>query len=398
MEKNFAEIASLYRGNLLDRVMPFWMKNSLDQEFGGYFSCLARDGRVFDTDKFMWLQNRELWMLSFLYNKQEANQEWRDAADLGYHFLKKHGRATDGSWYFSVDRQGNPLVQPYNIFSDCFATMGFSEYAKMTGNAEAMDIAITTFNNILNRQDNPKGIWSKAVSGSRNLINFSLPMILSNLVLLLKDVLPKEQVDETVAHCVDMVMNTFLDEERGIIFENVLPNGAHHDSYEGRLINPGHGIESMWFIMDIAKAYGDDELMKKAVDVTLSILEYGWDKEHEGILYFLDEKGNPPLQLEWDQKLWWVHLETLISLSKGYLYTGDERCWEWYKKVHEYSWSHFNDEVYGEWYGYLNRQGQPLTTLKGSKWKGCFHLPRALYQCSVTFDALAAKHDNPTTL
>jgi N-acylglucosamine 2-epimerase len=255
-----------------------------------------------------------------------------------------------------------------------------------------MDIAITTFNNILKRQDNPKGIWSKAVPSSRNLINFSLPMILSNLVLLLKDVLPKEQVDETVAHCVDMVMNTFLDKERGIIFENVLPNGEHHDSYEGRLINPGHGIESMWFIMDIAKAYGNDELMKQAVDTTLSILEYGWDKEHEGILYFLDEKGNPPLQLEWDQKLWWVHLETLISLSKGYLYTGDERCWEWYKKVHEYSWLHFNDEVYGEWYGYLNRQGQPLTTLKGSKWKGCFHLPRALYQCSVTFDALAQKH------
>ena len=392
MEKNFAEIASLYRSNLLDRVMPFWMKNSLDHEFGGYFTCLARDGRVFDTDKFMWLQNRELWMLSFLYNKQEAKQEWRDAADLGYHFLKKHGRAADGSWYFSVDRQGNPLVQPYNIFSDCFATMGFSEYAKMTGDAEAMDIAIATFNNILKRQDNPKGIWSKAVPGSRNLINFSLPMILSNLVLLLKDVLPKEQVDETVAHCVDMVMNTFLDKERGIIFENVLPNGEHHDSYEGRLINPGHGIESMWFIMDIAKAYGNDELMKQAVETTLSILEYGWDKEHEGILYFLDEKGNPPLQLEWDQKLWWVHLETLISLSKGYLYTGDERCWEWYKKVHEYSWSHFNDEVYGEWYGYLNRQGQPLTTLKGSKWKGCFHLPRALYQCSVTFDALAQKH------
>lgn len=388
MEKDFKGLSQFYGDKLLHDVMPFWINHSLDHELGGYFTCLTREGQVFDTDKFLWLQNRELWMFSFLHEHLDAKSEWKDAACLGYNFLKKYGRASDGSWYFSVDRQGNPLIHPYNIFSDCFATMGFSQYAKMTGNDEAMQIAIATFNNILRRQGNPKGIWNKAIPGSRNLVNFSLPMILSNLVLLLKDVLPKDRVDQTVQECVNMVMNIFRDKDRGIIFENVLPNGDHHNSYEGRLINPGHGIESMWFIMDIAHAYGDTELMKQAVDTTISILEFGWDKDYEGIFYFLDEKGYPPLQLEWDQKLWWVHLETLISLSKAYLYTGDERCWEWYKKVHKYAWSHFNDDTIGEWFGYLNRQGNPLTTLKGSKWKGCFHLPRALYQCSITFAML----------
>lgn len=71
-------------------------------------------------------------------------------------------------------------------------------------------------------------------------------------------------------------------------------------------------------------------------------------------------------------KLWWVHLETLVALSKAYLHTQNPIIWNWYKKVHQYTWKHFPDPEHGEWYGYLNRQGDPLLTLKGGKWKGCF--------------------------
>jgi len=65
------------------------------------------------------------------------------------------------------------------------------------------------------------------------------------------------------------------------------------------------------------------------------MLDYGWDKEFGGIYYFMDRKGCPPQQLEWDQKLWWVHIETLISLLKGYQLTGDKQCLDWFEKVHD---------------------------------------------------------------
>ena len=102
---------------------------------------------------------------------------------------------------------------------------------------------------------------------------------------------------------------------------------------------------------------------------------------------FWTPKGHPPQQLEWDQKLWWVHLETLVALAMAYQITGREDCWIWYQKVHEYTWTHFPDNRAnsgadaGEWYGYLNRRGEVLLPLKGGKWKGCFHVPRALYLC-----------------
>ena len=92
------------------------------------------------------------------------------------------------------------------------------------------------------------------------------------------------------------------------------------------------------------------------------MLDYGWDKQCGGIYYFMDRNGCPPQQLEWDQKLWWVHIESLISLLKGYQLTGDKKCLEWFEKVHDYTWTHFKDPEYPEWFGYLNRQGGSFVT------------------------------------
>ncbi len=96
----------------------------------------------------------------------------------------------------------------------------------------------------------------------------------------------------------------------------------------------------------------------------------------------MDRKGCPPQQLEWDQKLWWVHIETLISLLKGYQLTGDEKCLSGLKKRYMVMYGRISRiNEYPEWFGYLNRRGEVLLPLKGGKWKGCFHVPRGLYQC-----------------
>ncbi|RBL93995.1 AGE family epimerase/isomerase [Chitinophaga flava] len=388
----FHEYATLYQHNLLNDVVPFWLQHSPDKEYGGYFTCLDREGKVFDTDKFIWLQCREVWCFSMLYNKVEKKQEWLDMAIQGAEFLKKHGRDKDGNWYFSLTRTGAPLIAPYNIFSDCFAAMAFGQLYQATGNADYSQIAITTFHNILKRQDNPKGHYSKAMPGTRPLQNFALPMILCNLVLEMETLLDKQLVENTIQQGIHTVMDVFYQKDSGLIMENITPEGQLSDSFEGRLLNPGHGLEAMWFVMDLATRNNDQALITKAKDITLSLLEYGWDQQYGGIFYFLDVKGYPPQQLEWDQKLWWVHIETIISLLKGYLHTGDEKCWQWFEIVHDYTWKHFPDPENGEWFGYLNRQGQPLLPLKGGKWKGCFHVPRGLYQSWTTLQQIAAKH------
>jgi N-acylglucosamine 2-epimerase len=384
--KDLSKYADLYKTELLYSVVPFWLNHSKDLDFGGYFTCLNRKGEVFDTDKFLWLQGREVWLFSMLYNKIEKKQEWLEMALHGARFLQKYGTDKQGNWYFSLTREGKPLVQPYNIFSDCFAAMAFSELYKATANEDFKQIALTTFSNILKRQNNPKGPYNKLVPETRPLKNFSLPMILANLSLILEDLLGTEKVDEMAETLVKEVMEVFYDKNSGLILENVTPDGSFSNSFEGRLLNPGHTNEAMWFMMDLAVRFNNKNLIEKCVEILLRTTENGWDKKHGGIFYFLDIKGYPPQQLEWDQKLWWVHIETLVAMARAYKLTGSDRCKNWFETIHEYTWTHFKDSEYPEWYGYLTRSGEPLLDLKGGKWKGCFHVPRGLYEIWKTLD------------
>ena len=382
------KLAHQYKSELLDHIIPFWLNNSQDKEFGGYFTCLDRKGNVYDTDKFIWLQARQVWLFTMLYNQVEKKQVWLDCALQGAEFLKKNGHDGAYNWFFSLTREGAPLIQPYSIFSYTFAAMAFAQLGLALENDEYNQIARKTYAKIIERQENPKGIFNKAFPGTRNLKNFALPMIMCNLTLEMEHVLGAKEVERTAKSVMHEVLEVFHRPDLGIVLENVNADGSFSNTFDGRLLNPGHAIEAMWFIMDLGVQYNLPEVIEKAERIVHQTLEYGWDSKYKGILYFMDVKGNPPQQLEWDQKLWWVHIETLVSLLKSIQLTGSTKSKEWFSRVHEYTWSHFMDNQYPEWFGYLNRQGEVLLDLKGGKWKGCFHVPRGLYQCWKTLEKI----------
>ena len=386
---NFKTLAEQYKSELLDKVVPFWLDKSQDHEFGGYFTCLDRDGSVYDTDKFIWLQGREVWMFAKLYNEVEHKQEWLDCAVQGAEFLKKYGHDGQLNWYFALDREGQPLVEPYNIFSYTFAVIAFGQLAIATGHQEYEEIARKTFDIVLSRVDNPKARWNKAVPGSRGLKTFDLPMILCNVALEIEPLLEPDFLRQTIDTCLHEVLDVFYRPELGLVVEALGKDGELVDSFDGRKLNPGHAIESTWFIMDLGKRLNRPDLIEKAVEISLAEVEYGWDEQYGGIFYFMDRLGKPRHELEFDQKLWWVHIETLISMLKGYQLTGNPKCLEWFERVHDYTWKHFADPEYPEWYGYLNRRGEVLLPLKGGKWKGCFHVPRGLFNCWKMLEELS---------
>jgi N-acylglucosamine 2-epimerase len=390
-----ARLAEQYRTVLIDDILPFWMNHSPDRTHGGYFTCLDRIGRVYDTDKFTWLQARQVWTFSMLYNRFERRDEWLETARVGATFLEKHVRDPKGNWYFSLTRDGRPLIQPYNIFSECFGAMAFAQYALATGKDRAADIALQAWKNILRRRNNPKGQWSKVVPGTRPMVSCTLTMILSNLVLEMEHILSPAEVETALDECVDTIMGRFVDPEAGIMFEHIAPDNSHPDTFEGRLIIPGHGLEAMWFMMSIGERRRDQALITEAIQTALNILEFGWDREFHGLFYFMDFKGKPLLQLEWDQKLWWVHAEALVATAKAVRLAPTEElratAWQWYKTLHDYTWSSFPDSEFGEWFGYLHRDRRHVNELKGGKWKGCYHIPRALYICMREFEKIAAE-------
>lgn len=367
-----------YRTELVDNCISFWLKNSLDTEYGGIFTCLDREGKVFNTDKSVWFQGRALWMFSKMYNEVERREEWLNAAKSIYDFLTEYCFDADERMFFTVTRDGKPLQKRRYMFSETFAVIGCAEYSKASGDKTALEKAKRIYSNVLHMYRNPEVNPPKINPKTRQTKSLAVPMILLGITQSLREVDPDPAYDSLAKEFADAMLNNFLKSNEKALFETVGPNGERLDSPQGRCINPGHSIEASWFIMHEGIYADDKNLINKALQILDYSLELGWDKEYGGLLYFVDIEGRPPEQLEWDMKLWWPHTEALYALLLAHHITGDEKYEIWYEKVHEWAFSRFSDIENGEWYGYLHRDGTVSNNLKGSMWKGPFHLPRAL--------------------
>ena len=126
--------------------------------------------------------------------------------------------------------------------------------------------------------------------------------------------------------------------------------------------------------------------MQTAVDIVLASLEHGWDQEYGGLNYVTNIDWTPTHELGANLKLWWPHCETLYALLLGWSLTGRQDLWQWYEKVHEYTFAHFPDPEYGEWYGYLDRDGKPVGPPRptaGSVSSTCRGCCSAATSCSI---------------
>jgi N-acylglucosamine 2-epimerase len=390
-QQRITELKEIYRKALLDDVVPFWLKHTLDHENGGYFNNVGPDGEIYDTDKSMWLQGRAVWMLSKLYNTVEKRQEWLDAATLIYDFMVQHGFDTDGRMFFATTADGKPLRKRRYIATETFGTIACSEYAIATGDKDALKRAKDTYRLILDLINTPGRLEPKTFPQTRQTKAHGLQMVLLSTTQQIRladdDPLHKEVVDNAL----DQILNQFMRPEIPALLENLDADGNRMDSVDGRIVNPGHAIESAWFIMEEARHRNDDTLIKRALEIIEWSLEIGWDKEYGGLLYFVDVEGKPPTQLEWDMKLWWPHTESIYALLLAYHLTGDKKWANWYEKMHEWTFAHFPDPKNGEWYGYLHRDGSVSTPLKGGMWKGMFHVPRGLWCCMMLLDEMKGK-------
>lgn len=378
MKKTIAAIKRRYESELVDRVTPFWEKNSPDHENGGFFSCLDREGKIYDTTKYMWMQWRNVYMFATMFKTQYSNNKWLELAEKGFDFLTKYGKRNNGSYYFSLDKNGKPLCSDFggfSIFSDSFAAIGsaalFNAAGKEKYKDEANSAARIFMKNIRKSQGNEPG----------SLKQLGHYMIFLNVGYLLNKYLLTNEYDQDVKDSVENIMS-FWNDDMGFMFECVRVDGVLSlGSNDGRMINPGHALEAMWFIMQYADSQKNKALAEKACSLTGKILDYGWDGEHGGIFYFRDALDKPLLEVKTYFKIWWAHCEAAVAALYAYKMSGDKKFLEWFRKIDEWSWKHFNDPEYGEWFGYVDPAGKVSHSFKGSNWKTFFHLPRYLLTC-----------------
>lgn len=379
--KYFENLLNFYEKEL-DQTLNFWYDHGYDHEHGGFYVCLQRNGELFGTDKSVWAQGRGLWVFSKAYNDIKKDPRYLQIAKDAFEFIKNHCYDKDGRMWFTVTDDGRGIQKRRYWFSETFAVVGSVELYKATNDKKYLKLARETYDSVMRLylnpnlsvpKYNPDVIKDKGLAG---------PMILMVTSQIMRDI-DKENADKYNSNIdifLNVILNHHLHPEYKAMFENVGMNGEIVSGPRGRLVNPGHSIEASWFLMNEALYRNDKEILSKALDILNWSFDIGWDKEYDGLMYFADIEHKPCEALEWDMKLWWPHNEMLIAFLKAYAITGEEKYLDKYKLVHEYAFSHFKDEKYGEWYGYLHRDGSVANDLKGNIFKGPFHLSRCLME------------------
>jgi N-acylglucosamine 2-epimerase len=375
------QLEELYRAALLEDTVPFWVRHSVDREVGGFFTCLDRDGTVYSTDKAVWLMGRATWLYATLHTLVEARPEWLELARHGYEFLIRHCFDARGKMYFSVTREGRPLRMRRYVFSEVFGVLAFAALARATDDEEIRRRAISLFDSLLRFLKTPGLIKPKTDPSTRPMKSLSPIMCLLNVADAMRGIDDDPRYEQVVSESADEILRDFVKRDEGAVLENVGPNGEVLDTLEGRILNPGHAIETAWFLMEIGRGRGDRQLIDTAAQILDWSFARGWDEQYGGLLYFADLAGKPSPYLEHDMKLWWPHSEALYAALLAYHLTGEERYALMYERMHEWAFARFPDSEFGEWYGYLHRDGSLSSSLKGNMWKGPFHVPRSQLLC-----------------
>lgn len=378
VKKYLAYWADRYQDDLKENILPFWLKHGLDRVRGGVYTCVDRDGTLIDSTKSVWFQGRFGFICAYAYNNIEANEEWLRASKSCVDFIEQHCFDTDGRMYFEVTAEGKPVRKRRYVFSECFAAIAMSEYSIASGDRSYAQKALTLFKQILHFI-NTKGILEPKYCEGVEMQGHSITMILINTAARIREAIPAVELDEQISLSIETLQRYFIHPEFEALLETVGPNGEFIDTIIGRTINPGHCIETAWFLLEEAKYRGGDpQLTEVAVKILDWSWKWGWDKEYGGLINFRDCKGLPVQDYSQDMKFWWPQTEAIIATLYAYEATGEERFLRMHQQISDWTYAHFPDVEYGEWYGYLHRDGTVAQPAKGNIFKGPFHIPRMM--------------------
>lgn len=383
--------ATRYRDDLTTNIMPFWLENGLDKKHGGVFTCLNRDGSLMDTTKSVWFQGRFAYVCAFAYNTVEKRQEYLDAARSAIDFIEKYCFDNDGHMYFSVTADGRPLRKRRYVFSETFAAIAMSEYAVATGDKHYAKRALQIFDDTLRFLNTP-GYLAPKFEPEVQLQGHSIVMILINVCSCLRKAIDDPKLTAQIDESITKLEKYFIHPKFKCLLETVGPNGEFIDTNLTRTINPGHCIETAWFILEEARHRGwDKHLTELGLKIFDWSFEWGWDEPYGGIINFRDCRNLPPQDYSQDMKFWWPQCETIIASLYAYLATGDEKYLERHKQISDWAYKHLPDPEGREWFGYLHRDGTAAQMAKGNLYKGPFHIPRMMAKSFTLCNEILSK-------
>lgn len=401
-----------YCRHLKEVILPFSMKRALDLEHGGYYSCFTNDGRTMvSKNKYMWSQGRFIWIFSKLAGMEEfkprEREEFRDCAKLGVDFVLEHGFLKDGRCVFLMDEEGHHLASSPDgefagsTFADCYVASGFAQYARLTGDRNMLIKAMELYDRIMGMYETrtfqtvpfyvPEGMKCHLTA----MILCGMHWDYIGMMRAFSDG-REERIKRRYEGFCREILNDFS-QDNHLVLEMMGEDGTPRNRFLGRYVNTGHTMEGMWFICHYALENGSMDMIHQAGLVMEETVSKSWDEVYGGLRYYMGSDGGTiggdilderehatAIQMEKDcnNKLWWVHTESLYALLLYALTQEDERMWKQFERLEEYVFRTFPnpDTEIGEWIFLRNQDGTPVSSEVGGRLpiKDPFHTIRNL--------------------
>ena len=393
---DFQKLSATYQQALLRQVVPFWLKFSRDEPYGGYFDSLSNAGDVIDGDKSVARQAQQVWAFSWLFNTVDAQPSWLAHARHGATFLNQFAHDDTGACYGQLDRRGHPIAPSPDSVPASSVVIAYAQFYRATGEEEWAMRAKQLFSGILQRRADIRDAHRSTIGGFRQIQHLSEPVAVLKMVLDLQPLLDEETWKQSAELVMQELLHEFMDRRTDTLREYILPEGAFLNTPEGRRLSVGLTFQTAGYLLDFyagntvrktGTALTTTPNRKQAMQVVtwcLTLCEQAWDESNSGLNQYVDLKQQPLTFPDWQQKWAWVQVEALAALIKGYVHTRHPDCLKWFKRIHDYTFHHFPDPKQAGWHLIIDQYAQPCIGAKAIPKVGCFSLIRCLTETAQT--------------
>ena len=401
---------------LENNILPFWLEKMKDEENGGFYGRMDGNNQLRpEAEKGAILNARILWTFAAAYRVLQ-NEELLDAATRAKDYLIEHFIDPEyGGVYWSVDCKGEPLDTKKQFYAIAFAIYGLSEYARATGDREALEYALDLYDCIEEHafDEEQNGYieactreWGKIEDMRLSELDANYPKsqnthlhimeAYANLLRCLKEMRAQEQCDYVPAIGSVLPVGISVPPETMVSVEGALrniisifidkilnPETNHLDLFfdmdwtrgAGHLESYGHDIECSWLLHEAALVLGDENVLEKVENVVQKVAkasEKGLREDGSMIHEANLDTGHVD-----DDLHWWVQAENVVGWFNVWQHFGDEEAFKKSEKCWHYIKENLVDYDNGEWYWSRRKDGSLNTTDdKAGFWKCPYHNSR----------------------
>ncbi len=382
---------------LQENIASFWYNKSLDRVNGGYTINFSSKGEPKGPGtKMIVSQARTVWLFARLARAGYRRDEYVEAAEHGYRFLKEQmWDAENGGFFWEVDAAGNEKLKPRkHLYGQSFALYAISEYYLVTERQDVLDFAIRLFNLLEEKSHDEiyggyieffNEDWTPVPADETSYMGAPADMKLMNTHLHLMEAMTTFYRVCKLPLARERLLELINIESNAVVRKDI---GACTDKYDRdwtpRLEAPyarisyGHDIENIWLLMDACDAAGISnypfgDLYRTLFDYSL---KYGYDHNAGG--FYDSGPFNQPADIL--TKVWWVEAEAVVSALYMNRLTADPQFLDIFEQTYDYIEKHLVDFEHGEWHASVTTRGA-VQGDKANVWKAGYHSGRAMIEC-----------------